>query len=119
MVKVDALTSRIRLTGVGILDVVSYDPHVHISGLQVCLAEPRSQYPQIIAKQTLTLAARRSSVPRKTNNDSLLRMVRTRPTPRRTPRPHLSTLFSRRQESSHVPMWETTWTRWEEYRRGD
>jgi PAB-dependent poly(A)-specific ribonuclease subunit 3 len=26
---------RIRLTGVGILDVVSYDPHVHISGLQV------------------------------------------------------------------------------------
>jgi hypothetical protein len=30
------LTIRIRLTGVGILDVVSYDPHVHISGLQVC-----------------------------------------------------------------------------------
>lgn len=26
---------RIRLTGVGILDVVSHDPHVHISGLQV------------------------------------------------------------------------------------
>ena len=39
------LTSRIRLTGVGILDVVSYDPHVHISGLQVCHTGSRSQFP--------------------------------------------------------------------------
>jgi len=32
------------LTGVGILDVVSYDPHVHISGLQVC---PSPMYPSL------------------------------------------------------------------------
>jgi len=29
------LMFRIRLTGVGILDVLSYDPHTHVSGLQV------------------------------------------------------------------------------------